>query len=465
MPISRLLREGHRIFALELAEASRSLKSRARDSPVLYSWFSIIIAFSVIMAARLTVFEMDAKLPVDMDQIFMVVFFLFMLKASADIHRYFVTSRHIEYLFASPVRRTGVSLGIFSMIFWVNLGLWALFSSSYIVLLHIYHVPIGYPELYAKFTGGVVLSMVLGAGVGLHYFSARRRHMLIPVLFMSALWYFHEPWQIALLILASIPYLIWLLHMAPNSFGYIIRKERGSAAPYSKVIRDPVQSLRWKEMTVLWRDRLVTSFVFTSVMVGFLSGYLAINMDPNIFPPEIRPHILPHLPFIFLFLGAFILASYLFVFPGLNIFLAEEDTLWILKNLPISGRAIVTGKLGSLVLPFIAALSFPFYFAIYTGYSYLPMAFAILILSFFLSLAIALPFGIRYSGKRSDVLLLYSVSIVIFTLISIGSYGIKKGLEMGFPGLLLVIFLLDWSAFLLYLSVHLSGRMMDKKWV
>ena len=464
MPISRLLKESVRIYALELTETSRNLGKKARESPALYGWFSVIIAFSVVMSARLTIFEMSASFPMDMEQIFFAMFFLFMLKASADFHRYFVDSRRIEYLFSSPISHFRVSFGIFNLIFWVNLGLWALFSSSYIFMLSLYEVPVGYPDLYLKFTLGVVLAITLGVVLAIHYFSPKRRFMIVPVIFISALWYFHELWQIFLLIAISLPYLLWALKISRGSFGYVVRKERKSAAAYSKKIRNPLEALRWKEITVLWRDRLILSFLITAVSVGIGSGYLAVHIDTGIFPPPIRPYIVPALPFIFLFLGSFILASYLFVFPALNIFLSEENTLWILKNLPVSGKKIVSGKTSAMALALLTASVFPFYFSIFTGLRYIPLAFFVLILSFFLSTAISLPFGIRYAGKKSDVLLLYSVSILLFTVLSIGAYAIKKSMDMGFPGALLTIFILDWSAFILYLSLEYSGKMMDRKW-
>ncbi len=459
MRISLLSKEGFKVYSLELTEISRALRAKAKDSPVLYLWFS------VIMATRLTVFEMDASFPLDMEQIFFAVFFLFLLKASADIHRYFITSDRMEYLFASPLSRLSIPLGVFMVIFWTNLGLWTLFSSTYILILSLYSVPIVYPWLFLNFTMAVMLSSVLGTGMAIHYFSPKRWLMVFPVFFISALWYFHDARQTGFILLSSIPYLIFALYVSPNSFGYIVRKERKDAIAYTRAVRDAVGAMRWKEMTVLWRDRLVTSFLVTSVSVGIVSGYLAVHTDPNIFPPEARVMVIPNLPFIFLFLGIFILASYLFVFPALNTFLAEEKTLWILKNLPLSGRDIIYGKLGGLVLPLITALAFPFYFAIFTGMGRIFLSFAVLLLAFFLSLAVSLPFGIRYAGKRSDVLLLYTVSILIFTVLSIGAYLMKKSAEMGFLGILVSILILDWSAFLLYLSVEFSGKMMDRKWI
>ncbi len=379
-------------------------------------------------------------------------------------YRYFINSRRIEYLFASPIPHFRTSFAIFNLVFWVNLGLWALFSSSYVLMLSVYGVDVGYADMYLKFTMGVILAIILGTILAIHYFSAKRSLMIIPVLMISALWYFHGPEHILAILLLSFPYLLWALKLSYHSFGYAIRKERRSSASNTKHTRNPIEAMCWKEITLLWRDRLILSFLVTAVSVGLGSGYLATHMDIGIFPPHIRPYITPALPHIFLFLGTFILSSYLFVFSTLNLFLAEEDTLWMLKNLPISGRSVVSGKLMATSLALLTALAFPFHFSVFTDTKYIFPGIMMVILSFFISTTVSLPFGIRYAGKKSDVLLLYSVSILLFIVLSIGAYALYRLLSFGFSGLLLTIFILDWSAFVLYLSLEYSGKMMDRKW-
>ncbi len=464
MLTSRLLGESIRVYALELTETSRNLRKKVMESTALYLWFSIIIVFSVIMSARLTIFEMNASFPIDMEQIFFAVFFLLMLKSSADFHRYFVNSRRIEYLFASPISHFRTSFGIFTLIFWINLGLWALFSSSYVLILFLYGTDVGYAGLYLKFTMGVILAILIGTTLAIHYFSTKRRLMAIPVMLLSTLWYFHRPEHILATIVLSSLYLLWALKISYLSFGYVTRKERRSSQTYAKRLRNPVEAMTWKETTLLWRERLVISFLVTAVSVGLGSGYLATHMDIGIFPPHIRPHIAPVLPYVFLFLGTFILSSYIFIFSTLNLFLAEEDTLWMLKNLPISGKSVVSGKLRATILALLTALAFPFHFSVFTDAKYIFLGISMVILSFFISAAISLPFGIRYAGKKSDVLLLYSVSILLFTLLSLGSYALYRLSFMGVPGLLITIFIIDWSAFFLYISLEYSGKMMDRKW-
>ena len=464
MPISRFLADIFRVYSLELMEISRNFGKKARENSMLYLWFSIILAFSVVMSARLTIYEMKTKFPIDINQIFFAVFFLFMLKTSADFHRYFISSRRLEYLFASPLSHFITSAGIFKAIFWINMGLWALFSSSYILFLRIFGASVGYPWLYLKFTIGVMLSIVLGTGIAVHYFSRRRYLMLLPVAFIAYLWYHHDLISIASLTLLSLFYLIFALKSSYHSFGFVSKKERKGQIKEAVKPRNPVDAMMWKEISLMWRERLISSFIFTSISVGLGSGYIATHMDIALIPPRIRPVIVPALPFVFLFLGTFIVSSYLFIFPMLNTFLAEEDTLWLLKNLPIDGRKIVKGKILAMSLPLLSSLPFPFLFMLFTGPRYLYSGFSMLFLSFFLSISISLPFGIKYAGKRSDVMLLYTISVIFFAIFSIGAYIIRKLSYLGFVGFLGILGIISLSALLAMLSESVSSGMMDRKW-
>ncbi len=452
------------IYALELTEISRGFWKKARESPLLYTWFSVIMVFSVIMSGYLTLYGGEASLPLDMDQIFFVVFFLFMLKSTADFHRYFVTSKRLEYLLSAPISHTRVAMGVFMAIFWINLGLWALFSSSYILILSSIGIDVGYPWLYLRFTLGVVLSVIIGVEIGVHFFSRSRYLMAFPVLFITSLWYHRDIDSILLIILISSMYLMYALKLSHRSFGFISRKERRAQIKERMGSMGPAEAMAWKEMRVLWRENLITSFLFTSVSVGIGSGYLGTHMDIALIPLRIRPFLVPVLPLAFLFLGTFIISSYLFIFPTLNAFLAEEDTMWILKHLPISGSRIVKGKVMAMCLPLLTSLPFPFFFVLFTGAHYLYPGFAMLFLSFFLATAISLPFGIRYAGKKSDVMLLYSISVMFFAIFSAASYITIKLIHLGIPGFFVIIGLIFLASIFLFVSMKLSGEMMDRKW-
>jgi hypothetical protein len=453
------------IYSIELTEISRGFWKKAKESPALYLWFSIILGFSVIMAAKLTEYEMQTPFPIDMDQIFFAVFFLFMLKATADFHRYFVSSKRMEYLLALPVSHSKVSAGVFNTVFWMNMGLWTLFSSSYIYLLYIFGTYIGYPWLYLKFTIGVALSVIIGVEVATHYFSKKRYLLLIPVIFIAYLWYFHDLFSTIIALLISSLYLPFSLRISYHSFGFVHRKERKGQIKDASIPRNPVDAMCWKEMKIMWRERLISSFVFTSISVGIGSAYIAMHMDISLIPPKIRPILVPSLPFVFLFLGVFIVASYLFIFPMLNVFLAEEDTMWMLKHLPLSGKDIIKGKMLSISLPLIASLPFPFYFMLFSSVRYLYLGFSMLFMAFFISGALSLPFGIRYAGKKSDVMLLYTLSVIFFAVLSMGAYAMKRLSTMGIAGFSGIVLIITGSALLMLISMEISGKMMEKRWI
>ncbi len=449
---------------MELTETGRELKRNVTKNRVLYIWFSIIVAFSVVMAARMTVIEADTGMKVDMKQLYFAVFFLFLMKAAGDFHRQYITSKHLEYIMATPVSGTRISASLFNLVFWTGLGLWAAFSSSYILLLSIYGGNIGYPWLYADFTLGIILSEMLGASIAIWYFGNRRWMLFPAVLIISALWFYNDITRTFILILLTVPYLLFSLMNSGTAFGHSSRKKRRQLRPGDVRIRHQSDAVRWKEATIMWRDRLIPGFAITAVLVGLSTGYLAGHIDMNLFPPQIRPRIAPAVPEMMLMLGAYITAAYAFVFPGLNLFLSEERTLWLLRNLPIGERSLISGKLGAMLLPFLASIPFPFYFMLYEGAQYLAEGLLMLVFAFFTGLATALPFGIRYAGRKSDVLLLYTVSVLFFAILSIFAYVSHYSAKLGVMGVLLVIFLLDWSAFVLWLSFELSSRMLSKKY-
>ncbi len=463
MHISRSWNDVLRIYAVELTETGRELKRNITKNRILYVWFSVIVVFSVIMAARMTVIEANSGMKVDMKQLFFAVFFLFLMKAAGDFHRKYITSKHLEYIMAAPTSSIKVSISVFNLIFWTGLGLWAVFSSSYIIFILIYGGNIGYPLLYLNFTMGIILSEMLGASVAIWYFGNHRGMLLPAVLLISALWFCNTPVCTFAAILFGVPYLLFGLMKSKSAFGYSSRKKLKSLSSGDVRIRRQSDAVKWKEMIVLWRDRLIISFLITSVIVGLSTGYIAGHMDMNLFPSQIRHRIAPAIPEIMLMLGAYITAAYSFVFPGLNLFLSEERTIWLLKSLPIGERPLISGKVASMLLPFIASIPFPFYYMVFQGPEYLAEGLIMLVFALFTGIAVSLPFGIKYAGRKSDVLLLYTVSVLFFALLSVFAYAYHYSAKLGLIGVFSVIFLLDWSAFILWLSFELSSSMLSKK--
>jgi hypothetical protein len=148
------------------------------------------------------------------------------------------------------------------------------------------------------------------------------------------------------------------------------------------------------------------------------------------------------LPPMFVFLGIYVVTIYTSVFPSLNLFLNEEKTMWILRNLPLRNETIVQGKVLVLILCFLTALPFLAYLSIFIGVdNYLFLSW-FLVFSFIAGMILSVPLGAKYVGKKSDVLLLYSVAMLLFIIMGIVStFGlfVQRYMEYYFVVYLLIL--------------------------
>jgi len=226
-------------------------------------------------------------------------------------------------------------------------------------------------------------------------------------------------------LLISLGYLIISLNYSLDSYDYCKRKERKKEKykNWSNISKNPIFL---KETEILWRDKLLFSILITSITMGCISGYLAISNDNSFLPENLQTLISIFPKEIYSFFGVYVLTIYASVFISLNSYLNEGNTLWIIRNLPISEKTIVKGKALALILPFICSIPFIAYFSAITiefeSFLFLTWFF---IFSFLAGLIISFPIGARYVGKKSDILLLYSVSIIILIIIGI-SYTIAS---------------------------------------
>ena len=87
-----------------------------------------------------------------------------------------------------------------------------------------------------------------------------------------------------------------------------------------------------------------------------------------------------------------------------------------------------------------------------------------MISSFIIGATISIPFGVKYVGKKSDIMLLYSITILLFAILSpvmlIGRY-IYENFNHGF---LLLIFLIFAELVFFYFSLSLSEKILDLKY-
>jgi len=170
------------------------------------------------------------------------------------------------------------------------------------------------------------------------------------------------------------------------------------------------------------------------------------------------------LSFTFVFLGIYIVVIYTAVFPALNLFLNEEKTMWILRNLPISNGTILKGKALSLTLCFITTLPFLAYISLFIGLKNIIFLIWLLVFSYIAGVIISLPLGAKYVGKKSDILLLYSVAMILFAVLGVaGNLGLSLKTRGEFAiflfGLVLIV-----EVFVLFLSLKLSARILSLKY-
>jgi len=386
-------------YNLLLTDIVRNFKRNMKSSPILYFIFSIMILFSIAMLAMLTMFFIENDISINLSDVFFVIFFMFMIKSSVDFP--------IIYLLSSPTSNLKLLSEIFLLIFWIQLGIWVFFSSIYHFFIHNLGISLAYPVLYFQFFLGVVLSIILGAIIPIHVFS-KKKYRIIPIgVLLTILWFWNDLISIILITIFSIFYLIISLNFALDSFQYVHRKKRKKES-VNKWIVGIKKTIFLKEIIVLWRDKLLFSILFTSVFLGFFSGYFAVFGDSAFLPESLKLIISLFSKEIYAFFGIYIMTIYASVFISLNLFLNEENTIWIIRNLPISEK-----------LPFFCSIPFIAYFSAFTQGESLFYLIWFFIFSFLVGIIISFPIGAKYIGKKSDIMLLYSVSMIILFILGI----------------------------------------------
>ena len=449
-------------YAAILTNVSRNLKRNIRESPILYSWFGFMMVSSVVMMVYITLFIIQTETEIQFDELFFAIFFIFMMKTTADVHKHYLTSQPVTYILSTQVSQRKTVFELFLFIFWTELGIWALFSSLFTVFIHIAGVQLGYPLEYLTITLGVILAAILGTTISLHFFSPKRLRLIPAVGLVSFLWYFHDIYSIIFAIGLSACYLAWSLNHTLDSYLFVSRKKR-QKEKFQVWIRDSLKAIFYKETVVLWRDKLLFSFIFTAAITGFFTGYLAVFGDELLIPESLRESAQGMLPAIYVFLGVYIVVIYTSVFPALNTFLAEEETIWIIRHLPVSEKTFVKGKVLALGLTLFSSIPFIAYYAAFTGTEYLLFASWFLVYSFIIGVIIALPLGAKYMGKKSDILVLYSVAMIVFVILAV-TVAIENVFSriLGLDILFYVLSILFAIGFLL-LSIQLSAQIFSLK--
>ena len=406
-------------YATVLTNSWRNLYQNAKSSPILYLWFSAMMFLSIVMMVGLSTFLIWAEFTVEFKDIFVMIFFLFFMKSSADFHKYFVNSSEVTYALSTQASHKRTVFEIFLVIFWIELGLWALFSSTYSFLMFISGNPLPFPVEYIQLTLGVILASVLGACISLHFFSPKRIRLLPAGGILAVLWFAEDVWVILFLIVLSVLYLWWSLHFVMDSFQFVQKKNRFRER-FDIMLDTPLKVIFQKETVVLWRDRLFFSFIFSAVATGIFTGYLSVYGAELLLPESLRKTAESMMPTMYVVLGIYVVTILTAVFPSLSFFLNEEKTIWILRHVPVSDRVFVVGKLCALGLPFLCCLPFIAYYTAFAGMTFFVFSIWLLIFSFLAGVILAFPLGAKYFGRKSDLLVLYCISLLLFVIVGAG---------------------------------------------
>jgi hypothetical protein len=445
---------------LLLREITRNLRSKMQSSPVLYLFFTAMIFFSVVMFGFLAFFLLHTNTTFHFLDVFYVVFFLWMMKSASDLHTYFIAAPQVGYALATPQSHRRTVGEIVLAVLGVNLFLWFVFSALFLLVVYGLRVPVNYPVEYVVFSVDVVVAVLLGCSLSLHFFSSRRYRVIPGVLLLVFFWWSQSMLYIALLLPLVVLQTVWGLSHAGEAFRFVSRKERIKERADVQ-LRGVVRALFFREVTVTWRERLYFSFVSMSVFTALGTGYLYVYGTDLFIPASLQRLMGGFLPSLFVFLGCYIVVMYAAVFPALNLFLTEEKTLWILRNLPLKNETIIYGKTLSLGLCFLTTVPYLAFVPVFLGTGDLVFLFWFLVFSFLAAVILAVPLGVKYAGKKSDILLLYSVAMILFVILSMVGAGMNLlRQEVGLGILPLCLLLLSLEGALLFLSLKLSARLL-----
>ncbi len=446
---------------LLLTEITRNLLRKMKTSPILYTFFSAMIFFSIVMFAFLTFFLLHTKTTFNFMDVFYAVFVLLLMKSANDLHTHFITAPQASYALSTHVAHRKTVGEIVLTILLMNIGLWFSFSLLFILVLSALRIPLNYPVEYLLFSINIMIAILLGCSLSLHFFSLKQYRMIPTLVLLVFFWFSQSLLFISCMFPLAILHCCWSLSHPLESYRFVKRKERTKERAQVH-LRGSLITLFYREVTVIWRERLYFSFISMSITTALGTGYLYLYGTDLFIPESIQKLVSGFLPTLFVFLGCYIVIMYAAVFPALNLFLTEEKTMWILRNLPIKNETIIYGKTLALSLSFLATLPFLAFVPIFLGIDDLLFLLWFLGFSFLAAIIIAIPLGVKYVGKKSDILLLYSVAMILFVLLSIVGAGmnlLRSGATISILPLCVLLLWLELSA--LFLSLKLSARLLS----
>ena len=132
--------------------------------------------------------------------------------------------------------------------------------------------------------------------------------------------------------------------------------------------------------------------------------------------------------------------------------------------MPIKPETIIYGKTLSLILPFICCIPFIAFYSAFTSVNSLGFLIWFLVFSYIAGIIICFPLGAKYIGKKSDILLLYSVSLLIFIVLGI-FFSLNTLINnLGIFQYLLYVFIILIEIILLMISLVISAKNLKVKY-
>jgi len=445
-----------------IKENSRNLITKIKESPVLYFIFSGMTLFSIIIFSFASYYfiYIDTNFNLSLEDLFFTIFFVFMLKTTADVHTNYIKSAPLSYTLSTQKNQKKTVFEIFIAVLITQLIIWFSFSALYLITLSMFRINVYYPIEYFQFTLGVIAAVFIGFSICINFFSTYRIR-LIPSLILFALYFQgRHPLYVLLTIPLAVIHAAWSVNNSISSYLFAKRKER-TKDRVSVKMRGVIKAIFYRETTVLWRDKLLLSFIITSISTGLFSGYLYLYGDEILIPEYLRETMAGFLPSMFLYLSIFIVVMYTAVFPSLNLFLNEEKTMWLVRHIPIKNDVIIFGKTSALSLCFLTAIPVIPYISIFIGLDNLFFLVWFLCFSYIAGVIISVPLGVKYVGKKSDIILLYSVAMILFIIlggISLIRFFIDSFFE--YPVFVYILILL-LEILILYISLKLSSQMLS----
>lgn len=443
-----------------LTNNKKNLFKKLRESPVLYLFFIGMMIFSVVMFAFMTYFLTFTDFEINVQGMFLGIFFIFMIKSVIDFYNYFIKSKEVSFTLSTPKKQVKTVFEIFLAVLLTELFIWFVLSISYLFILSTFGVNTFYPIEYLFFTIGIISSVFLGTTISIHFFQSKKYRLIPTGILLSFIFYSQSLLYVFFVFPVCIIHFLWALKHAMFSYLFVNRKKRSNGQGQLK-LRNIFSAIIYRETIVLWRERLFYSFVFTAVSTGLITGYLFLNGVDLLIPESLEELAAASLPSVFIFLGVYIVVVYTSVFPGLNLFLNEEKTMWILRNLPVKNDTLVFGKTFSLSLCFLTTIPFISYISPFIGLNNIFYLLWFLSYSYIAGVIISVPLGAKYVGKKSDILLLYSVAMILFGVLGFGTlFGRFVGNNFEYP-IFLYIFVLLVELIVLYGSLKLSSRILS----